>query len=62
MDINGQYTMTNDEGYVLAHGVIVCDHGDRISVNGTTHRKDEITIESDGTVIILHASRVELTR
>ena len=63
MSINhNNYTMADRDGFVIARAVVVTDHGDIVGINGTMHRRDELTISEDGRKIVVNASQCELTR
>lgn len=40
-------TCYDAQGQITQTGVQVCDHGDRISIGATSHRKDELEIKSN---------------
>lgn len=63
MTINhSDYTMTDRNGFVIRRSVEVIDKGDIVGINGTKHRRDELTISNDGKTIVVNASQCELTR
>jgi hypothetical protein len=63
MTINhSDYTMTDSTGMVVWRSVTVTDNGDVVGINGTMHRRDELTISDDGNKIVVNASQCELTR
>jgi hypothetical protein len=59
---SNDYTMTDRNGYVVGRSVSVTDQGDIVGINGTMHRRDELTISEDGKAIVVNASQCELTR
>ncbi len=59
---HNDYTMTNRDGFVVNTAVRVTEHGDIVGINGTMHRRDELTISEDGKTIIVNASQCELNR